>query len=462
MFAHLFDARSPTFGITQLPVSARVEIDVDIQKARWFESWVAQRRRVVEPSVISSHWRGESRTTFHDDHTDDRSEQLPVPRPRHVPRQLSLLDRFESGSVASTTGHGALREEGPPESLLADADFTPEIPTAVPANIPDPDERLARRVKSWRASSSVAPSPMAATGQVSLDPVNMPNGIDLPSPPGVEEMELRLEDFQWSVSSEGPGDYLESLGTPEVWSRLPSVHLGERVEGSLLLSPSSNATSWGPTYLDDDYQEVSASHSYFESVDIGRRVQGSVMLSPSVATSQGPEDYDYNVLTVPSPRARFGTPDIADRHFSDVPPTPSTGTSWGPDDRSVDSYSVASHRWGHSPHMADRQLSDVPPTPSTATSWGPGSYAASEASSHRRGHRRGRGGAFGSRSGLSHVWSQPDNLDVGSLVFPEFQPTSVSQLVWPYFSAAGHAKRGESSQGHPQAATSTSIEFGCS
>ncbi|KAI0028469.1 hypothetical protein K488DRAFT_89714 [Vararia minispora EC-137] len=437
LWGHLFDARSPSVGISQIPVCGRIELDIDVYKARWYDSWVAQRQRAAVPSVAPSvsHWRGDSRTTFLEDHPDDRSESLPPPRPRHVPRQLSLLDRFESGSAVSSLNNTMLR--GMPEA-------EPDVPTAVPEHELEhrPDDRLSRKVRSWRASSSLAPSPMAATGQISLDPVNMPNGIEIQSPPVIEdeEQELRLEDFQWSVSSEGPGDY-ETLDTPSEWRRVPSVHLDARAEGSVLLSPTSIATSWGPEYDEEAMSYVSWSH--VSSVDLARRLEGSVLLSPSVATSWGPDDYAYDYIPALPSSLAIPSPHIADRCLSDAPLTPTTATSWGPDDYDYDHLSgppPPSHRL--SPHIADRCLEDSPRTPTTATSWGPGSYPPSEARVSRPSTpdiaHRFVDDVRAPMKRLPLVWpylvgAPLSPAGVGALVFPYFVPhETVSRMLWPY------------------------------
>jgi hypothetical protein len=450
---------------TQLPVCGRIELDVDPAKARWFDAWVAQRRRVphsVAPSVAPSvsHWRGDSKTTFLEDAVDEQHSDILAlpPRPRHIPRQLSLLnDRLETGSIASSIHL--------PTAFRTSRTLEPELEQPEPA-APARDDKLANRVRSWRASSSVAPSPMAATGQISLDPAHMPNNMELRSPEG-EGDELRLEDFQWSISSAGPADE-EPAETPAEWRSSPSVHLAARAEGSVMLSPSSAATSWGPTYDGEDYLDSPVSWARLSSVDLARRLEGSVVLTPSVATTWGPlsddgyDDgyaygYDYGHSSY-AYAEHAPSPHLAERCLSDAPLTPTTATSWGPDDHSAfadyaDGVSLASWR-PPTPGVADRCLDSCPPTPTTATSWGAPSWPPSEAALSRcstpdLGARAREDGFEASGTALPLVWPHTLHLHaptgVRALVWPHAQrlhaPTGVSALVYPFFRATDGGSR---------------------
>ncbi|KAI0320811.1 hypothetical protein OF83DRAFT_1168992 [Amylostereum chailletii] len=448
LWNHLFDPRSPSTPFQQLPVCGRVEFDVDTTKARWFDSWsTAQRRHAEAPMSVPpslSHWRGDSKTTFldepiADDHSEARSRS-PARVTRHVPRKLSLLDRLDLGSVASSVLNMNPRD--------GNAELTPIVQEEEPATAATMTHDLAVRVKSWRASSSIVPSPMAATGQTSLDPVHMPNNVSLNSPiPADEDVkELDLNDFAWSVSSLGPPDY-DLMDSPISWGRVPSVHLERRMEGSVLLSPSV-ATSWGPDDQSVMYSPVS--WSITSSIHLDRRLEGSVLLSPSTATSWGP-DYDDDYLSVVSDAYIPMSPDLGQRALSDVPPTPSTATSWGP--ASWPASPAFSYSRAPSPDLGLRALSDAPLTPSTATSWGPASWPSSpvvysRASSPDIGFR-----AFDSQlptpsgaffPGLDPAeWSLtdvygPHSAGISGFVFPYFRPEESTEglMVWPFIREA--------------------------
>ncbi|KAI0068838.1 hypothetical protein BV25DRAFT_1895984 [Artomyces pyxidatus] len=434
LWNHLFEARSPSVSMQQLPICGRVEFDIDLNKARWYDSWIAsERRHVVDPPASIapsiSHWRADSKTSFVDDQPgDDHSEYTAPPartRPpgqRHVPRKLSLLDKFEAASVVS----------GMMNPIEA-----PEMVEATPGNsltpIQQEDEpktathELETRVKSWRASSSVAPTPMAATGQMSLDPVHMPNNLPLPEASACEEMdtdELDLDDFAWSVSSLGPAEY-EDLETSVSWSRVSSVHLDRRVEGSVLLSPST-ATSWGP---DDDGISLASSVSRLPSPDLAWRALEDVPLTPSTATSWGaPLSYP------PSPMAFYPlpSPDIAQRVIEDVPPTPSTATSWGAPLSFPPSPAVFSRP--SSPDVGHRTMSSMPTTPLVYP------YFTVEHSTHPRDVSELVFPYFSpgsvAQDGHSYPWFAPVNPShTSGHVYPYFTPRSPASasLVWPSF-----------------------------
>ncbi|EJF61240.1 hypothetical protein DICSQDRAFT_86763 [Dichomitus squalens LYAD-421 SS1] len=344
LWSHLFDARSPSLPIQQLPISGQIEFDIDLTKARWYDSWIASSRRdfvdvpqSVTPSRAQSisHWRHDSQTSNNeplDDQTDAVSvAQQTTAKGRNI-KKLSLLDRFDTMSVRSGSKL-VPRDESPPSQsgrqLTAQA-LSPIVQEDEPLTA---KKAIDSRVQSWRMSATAAArSPLAFTGQTSLDPVNMPNTMtDLPTA-SASEFELNLDDYTWSVSSVGPPDYdVESLDS---WERTHSVHLD-------------------------------------------RRGEGSVCLTPSICTSFGPDD-DFVPFSPVSYISRLPSPDLAWRMLEDVPPTPTTATSWG-----------APLEWPPSPvassytpsiDIAHRFLSSAPVTPTTATSWGaPSSYPPSPA-----------------------------------------------------------------------------------
>lgn len=352
LWSHLFEPRSPTLQHAQLPIGGKIEFDIDLGKARWYESWIGMARRdhmdvpvSVAPSRAESlaHWRGDSRTTVLDDQTEQHEEPLDIlhlgrpPRgssQRHIPRKLSLLDRFESSSVRSGSKLNP-RNHSPP-SPAPEPEPEPELhhPSALSPIIQGGSEPATARkdidkfVNSWRASATLVASPMAATGQTSLDPANMPNDLPInsPSADADEYSELNLEDFQWSVTSLGPPDYDdEDLQSFRSW-RLPSVHLDRRNEGSVCLTPTT-CTSFGPPDWDDDYRSYVSYISRLPSPDLAARMIEDCPPTPSTATSWGPP-----LSYPPSPSAMSYAPsvDIAQRAMSAVPLTPSTATSWGP------------------------------------------------------------------------------------------------------------------------------------
>ncbi|OSD04256.1 hypothetical protein PYCCODRAFT_1387140 [Trametes coccinea BRFM310] len=390
LWGHIFEARSVSLPPQQLPIGGQIEFDIDLSKARWYDAWLSSSRREhvdvpqsVTPSRAQSisHWRGDSQTSINeplDDQTDAASvTQAAKPSGRNI-KKLSLLDRFDTLSVRSGSKL-VPRDESPPSHTARQPSGQQSLSPIVQEDEPmTAKKNIDSRVHSWRMSATAAArSPLAATGQTSLDPANMPNTLtDLPSASTTEmHSELNLDDYDWSVSSVGPPEYdMESVAS---WGRVPSVHMD-------------------------------------------RRLEGSVCLTPSICTSFGPDDEDYLYSPI-SYMDRLPSPDMAWRMLEDVPPTPSTATSWG----APLSYppSPLSVSYAPSVDMAARCLSSRPATPSTATSWGaplsypPSPFVFSRPASPDLAER-----------GMSSV---PPS--------PRFQHTTAAQqynLVYPYYNAA--------------------------
>jgi len=360
LWGHLFESRSPTPAF-QMPICGRVEFDIDRRKARWLNSWLTSDRRhavdvpvSVPPSL--SHCREDSKNSFFDERGDEPPEVLSAlhtdSRSRHIPKKLSLVDRLEALSLTSSVANaitGSSTVHAVPNSLATALDDEPK-----PAKI-----ALERRVESWRASSSVAPTPMATAGQINLDPEDIPNNIQLSDLDILADTEdgINLNDFAWSASSMGPPDY-DSLASAASGSHVPSVHLDRRLEGSVLLSPST-ATSWGPESLDNSPMSILFR---LPSPDIGQRVIEDCPPTPSTATSWGPEELLYSPESV---KFRLPSPDLGQRMLEDCPPTPVT--PWGSEElprfaRSVVSRLTPLNRdintmciWPYTPSIATRR-----------------------------------------------------------------------------------------------------------
>lgn len=349
LWGSVFDDRQPAKTLGGHPIAGRIEFDLDLRKAKWFDLWISSIRKDVEyapsavPSGLPRHAREESRTSFTNDAaeeslTDNASVtiQKKVPIIRHVPRKLSLLDRVDVSALKAIP-HPVSRTLSPKmaEQIRSTPSLSPDsqnvmIPV-MPRGVTDDDEpqtaiqRVEKKVQNWRASSNFAKSPLVATtGQTALDPANMPNNVPLDTVTDVEVFEpLNLDDFTWSISSAGPlsADFVED--TQSDW-RAPSIHIDARAEGS-------------------------------------------VCLTPTTCTSFGPPDYDV-WSPVSSLISRLPSPDIAARQLDDCPPTPSTATSWGPPLEWPDS-PISQYR-ALSVDLGTREYGSRPVTPSTATSWG--------------------------------------------------------------------------------------------
>ncbi|GLB33844.1 hypothetical protein LshimejAT787_0107280 [Lyophyllum shimeji] len=377
IWSHVFEASAAP----RPPITGKIEFDIDMRQARWYAAWMASSHRdyvehlySANPSIAPSvaNGRGESRTTFDDVEDQDESRST-TPATRHVPRKLSLVDRYDMMSSRSGSRSASRTALSPPEHVQVTTQvLSPIFQEEEPKSARD---ALDSRVKSWRASAVLKPTPLAATGQTSLEPANMPNTLPIEdSLLDTPDEELNLADFSWSISSAGPSDY-DSL-SPMSCERLPSVHIAHRMEGSVCLTPS-DCTSFGPS----DYTLPSPGPSVprLPSPDIAHRMYDDVPPTPLTATSWGAP-----LELPPSPFSSYRAPsiDLGERLVYSRPVTPSSATSWGP--ASWPCSPLSSEYGPPSIHLADRGNCSRPVTPSTATSWGaPLSYPPSPATPFR-------------------------------------------------------------------------------
>lgn len=316
--------------------SGRVEFDIDLRLARWYTSWLSTIHRELSdyhihpfpstgPLSTHSHLRGESQVTLPEtrsldiDVAEHLFTQPSEHNRRHVPRRLSLAERFDLVPVRPDVKSSSQSAHSPPD--VQSAGFQ-ALSTIVQEEEPKTSrDTLDTRVKSWRESALLIPIPLAATGQTSLDPANLPNDMLIDNGALPASAELKLEDFTWSISSAGPKSCDSSSSVPE--AHVPSVHLASRLVGTVCSTPSIR-TSFGP----GSSECISpVSWSRVSSVHIASRMAGSVCTSPSICTSFGPDD--GAPVSPFLDTFRIPTPDLAHRLYGSVPPTPQTATTWG-------------------------------------------------------------------------------------------------------------------------------------
>ncbi|KIM46148.1 hypothetical protein M413DRAFT_441214 [Hebeloma cylindrosporum] len=325
---------SPPNGRRAL-IAGKIEFDIDLRLARWYSVWVSSLHREISdyaghyyPSTAPSmiHFRADSRATVadrrsYDDDGGENIHQQSAPITRHVPRKLSLVERFDVSSSRPDIKPTPRVLENPPEKIPSGSQI---LSTIVQEDEPKTAKQdLKIRVKSWREGAVVTPTHLAASGQTSLDPANLPNHLfleTLVSSPTADEVELKLEDYTWSVSSLGPPSFGDV--SPPPCSLAPSVHLANRLEGSVCTTPSAHSSS-GPLN-DEIYWPASP---FTHSVHLASRLEGSFCSTPSICTSSGPSDHEAHWPS--SPFLRIPSPDIAQRMYEAIPDTPTTATSWG-------------------------------------------------------------------------------------------------------------------------------------
>lgn len=326
LWAHLVESRN---GSQQLHIGGRVEFDIDLNKARWFDAWLAGTLRddtiVPAPQSHASilHLRGDSKTTFAEEHiaNEDRWENQTNQsnsRPtaiRQAPKKLSLVDRLDSTALQDS--YKASQATSLPLNHVAHQ-LSPIPQSAVPQTS---KAELHRRVNSWRASASLDPASLTESYQPIPDAtlgaaaIQLTDEYPLEVEAGAQEP-LNLADYAWSVTSAGP--LSPPLDSPSSSYHLPSVHLDRRMQESVLLTPTT-ATSWGP--LDDDWLSDVSSIDRLPSPDIGRRMLESAPLTPATATSWGPaDDWRSDVSSVD----RLPSPDIAHRILEDALASPAS------------------------------------------------------------------------------------------------------------------------------------------
>lgn len=350
LWGQFLDGSNP--GHHGLPISGRIEFDIDLSKARWYPSWISASRRdtMLSHTPSMSHSRGDSRTVFVDDQVNDVQQKNPlVVQPtqnlfRHIPKKLSLLSRPTSRS-------GTVSPEAIDTQIIST--LSPIVQDDEPLTA---KQELETRVNSWRATTSLVPTHETQTSDpktVSADALPVTSA-------GQASPELNLDDFTWSVSSAGPSS--ERLGSPLSCERLPSVHLDRRL-GSVCLTPSV-CTSFGR--FDYDLHSPMTEVSCLPSLDIAHRMIEDCPPTPTTATSWGaPLSYP------PSPLSEYQPPSIhLDRRgeFS-RPTTPTTATSWGAP-LSWPTTPLSEYR-APSVDMGERNGWSRPVTPLTATTWGP-------------------------------------------------------------------------------------------
>ncbi|KLO15694.1 hypothetical protein SCHPADRAFT_927057 [Schizopora paradoxa] len=331
LWAHVLFEERPVPGSSTggLPIAGRLEFDIDLRKARWYDAWITAIRREFESTPVSTapsvhHGREDSRVTQLTDTVNDESEDLTISgqkrKNRHVPRKLSLIEKLDSNSSvrslsrpASRQGHSPPHHETFPLHALSPIPQLDEPKSAIKV--------LESKVENWRASAVFSKSPLTHT-EATLLPATIPSSEQAEEDEG---QELNLDDFSWSISSAGP--------------------------------PSD--VPWSALSTRDDVL----------SIDLGHRAEGSVCLTPSTCTSWGPAD--YSIHSPVSTISRLPSPDLAFREYEYVPLTPSTATSWGPPVDWEDYPLSAISSRVPSVDLAGRAMSSRPCTPSTATSWGP-------------------------------------------------------------------------------------------
>ncbi|KAF9009033.1 hypothetical protein BDQ17DRAFT_1349409 [Cyathus striatus] len=357
LWSHIFESSpaSPTIGPF---IAGRLEFDIDIQHARWYSSWISSLHRDQVDSLpsgfpftapVGTHVRDSSHPSLRDDDyiSDNTYQSRFGHTTRHVPRKLSLAERFDTRGDSRAPS----RQASSPQDQL------PAGPQGLSPIFQEEEPKSARheldkKILSWRSSAISKPTPLSKMGQLSLEPANMPNDLPTLGNESAIGDDFNLDDFDWSVTSLGPQDY--DPISPIAWGRPDSVHLADRLQGSVCLTPSI-CTSFGPP---DILSPLASSISRLPSPDIAHRMYDDCPLTPDTCTTWGP----LSSISVVESCSCISSIDIANRMIFSRPVSPLTATSWGPSDRSWPS-SESCIEYEPSIHLADRGLlSPVSPT----------------------------------------------------------------------------------------------------
>lgn len=335
LWSHLFEMPSTQRGP---PIGGKIEFDIDFPKARWYSSWLSSfTRDQVEgplthglstgPSV--GHARGDSPTSVTEDIMPEVfGTRLSRPNSalntiRHVPKKLSLVDRFDSSSVRLDSRADIAHSLDVPEQVLPGTKAL--SPIAQEEEPQSAREKLDSRVRSWRAGAVVTRTSLAAAGHTGLEPINLHNNLALDDgTPSDTDLGLNLEDFTWSISSVGPEDD-DVISTMAPSERLPSPDIARRMFEDSPLTPLT-ATSWGPP---SSYPASPTSEYRPPSLDLGFRSIFSPPLTPATATSWGPASPATSTMELDSNFSRPPSVHLDVRGEFSRPVTPLTATTWG-------------------------------------------------------------------------------------------------------------------------------------
>lgn len=323
LWSHLFDVPS---GHRSPPIGGRIEFDIDFQQARWYSSWLStmfrdQVERPFSHAALSMPIPSEIQDSVDGLFLRDPDQLPPLAQrshSQHIPRKLSLVDRFDLPLNRQESRAESRKELGPPNHTVLDT--KPLSPIVQEEVLHSAREQLDNRVKSWRAGAAVKPSSREAQGQTRLgasNNVSLDRGV-----PTSASIEFNLDDFTWSISSAGPSDCgivsIESLS-----ERLPSPDMARRMLDDSPLTPST-ATSWGPPL---SYPPTPLSDYRPPSPDLAFLSVFSPTMSPATATSWGPLSTS-STLDFCQEESRPRSIHLGERGEFSCPVIPSIATPW--------------------------------------------------------------------------------------------------------------------------------------
>ncbi|KAF8341412.1 uncharacterized protein EI90DRAFT_1735280 [Cantharellus anzutake] len=218
-----------------LPIAGHVEFDIDMQSARWYNTW--RRHGDLSGAISSSHPVDtkigfvplDASNHFNEAHAKSRSSKT------HI-RHLSLLER--RGEISRLHNSSRTNTLSGTNGFVVDAKEVQEVayPKILPGHVPI-SPHVRSLVQEWRKRTpmGVVPHPEVPLGAPFVE-------ADADVSEHMDDGILDLDDFPWSISSAGPPSYdgndLMTL------SPLPrSVHMADRRAGSVM-TPST-ATSFG-------------------------------------------------------------------------------------------------------------------------------------------------------------------------------------------------------------------------
>lgn len=320
-----------------LPIAGRIEFDLDLRLAKWYQGWMSGTLTLVplgrEGSYDSS--EGEKVTAVERSQPAPAADEVEGYASENGARRFSMMSRYYSVGTPSVAS-GSTPRQGPKRLSLLGRREKSDLPSIRPPSAP-PVRLSHYSLDSASASTSSKMSqsrntndqdPLTAVTMKphhhlhhALSPIPQMDTPPTSSRHHQKDVNTFVQEWRHSSASATP----LPLPSAERAHKSPSPELSEH----FMTPPIDPADyQWSissrgpPSPIPTPLQDPPLSNA--RSVHIMDRMYGSLDATPSWRTSWGPSDrsFDYNLLTAQS---RVATPDIAERMIEDAPSTSDRG-----------------------------------------------------------------------------------------------------------------------------------------